>query len=175
MEVNIRQCTISDFEDLLDLAIQTFDDAFRAANTAANFEAYVDQAFNRDKFAAELAHPHSAFYFIFADGRLAGYMKLNVLDAQTDLQDDGDAFEIERIYVKKEYQGRGYGKAMLEYALELARQAGKKYAWLGVWEKNKNAIRFYQRLGFHQAGTHGFLLGDDHQTDYIMKKMLDEG
>ncbi len=174
MVVNIRQCDISDLDELLDLAIQTFDDAFRPMNTTANIEAYLREAFTRDKFQVELAHPHSAFYFIFVDGRLAGYVKLNVLDAQTDLQDP-DSLEIERIYVKKEYQGRGLGKMMLEHALELARQAGKKFAWLGVWEKNENAIRFYQRLGFQQAGTHGFLLGDDHQTDYIMKKILDEG
>ena len=80
-----------------------------------------------------------------------------------------DSLEIERIYVKKEFQGRGVGKDLLEFALDIARQSGKQFAWLGVWEKNEKAIGFYQSLGFQQAGTHGFILGDDHQTDKIMK------
>ena len=168
MEVNIRKCTFSDLDDLLEIAAQTFDDTFRAMNTPANFEAYMRQAFTREKFSAELAHPHSAFYFIFAGGLLAGYIKLNVLDAQNELQGP-DSLEIERIYVKKEFQGRGLGKDLLEFALDIARQSGKQFAWLGVWEKNEKAIGFYQSLGFQQAGTHGFILGDDHQTDKIMK------
>ena len=168
MDVNIRKCTFSDLDDLLEIAAQTFDDTFRAMNTPANFENYMRQAFTREKFSTELAHPHSAFYFIFSGGLLAGYIKLNVLDAQSDLQDP-DSLEIERIYVKKEFQGRGLGKELLEFALDIARQSGKQYAWLGVWEKNEKAIGFYQGLGFEQAGTHGFILGDDHQTDKIMK------
>ena len=173
MDVNIRKCDFSDLDDLLGIAAQTFDDTFRAMNTEANFEAYMRQAFTREKFSAELAHPHSAFYFIYADGRLAGYIKLNVLDAQNDLQGP-DSLEIERIYVKKGFQGRGLGKNLLEYALGIARQSGKKFAWLGVWEKNENAVGFYQSLGFRQAGTHGFILGDDHQTDLIMQINLSE-
>jgi ribosomal protein S18 acetylase RimI-like enzyme len=168
MQVNIRQCDSNDLDVLLEIATQTFDDTFRAWNTEANFEAYLQQAFTREKFSAELAHPHSAFYFICAGGCLAGYIKLNVLDAQNDLQGP-DSLEIERIYVKKEFQGRGLGKKLIEFALKIARQSGKKFAWLGVWEKNEKAIGFYQSLGFHQAGTHGFILGEDYQTDNIMK------
>lgn len=173
MEVNIRKCTFADLDDLLEIATQTFDDTFRVWNTEANFEAYLSQAFTQEKFSAELAHPHSAFYFLYADGHLAGYLKLNVLDAQSDLQGP-DSLEIERIYVRKELQGRGLGKKLLEFALGVARQSGKKAAWLGVWEKNDKAIAFYQSHGFRLSGTHGFMLGEDHQTDYIMKIDLGE-
>jgi ribosomal protein S18 acetylase RimI-like enzyme len=173
MEVIIRQCDFADLDDLLDIAARTFADTFRAMNTAENFDTYMRQAFTREKFSAELANPHSTFYFISADGRLAGYMKLNVADAQNDLQGP-ESLEIERIYVKKGFQGRGLGRKLLEHALIIARLSGKKFAWLGVWEKNKSAIGFYQSQGFRQAGSHGFIIGEDHQTDLIMKIILSE-
>lgn len=173
MEVNIRKCAFADLDDLLEIAVLTFDDTFRRWNTPANFEAYMCQAFTREKFSTELAHPHSAFYFIYAGGHLAGYMKLNVLDAQNDLQGP-DSLEIERIYVKKELQGSGLGKRLLDFALEVARQSGKRFAWLGVWEKNEKAIGFYQARGFRRSGTHDFMLGEDRQTDMIMKIDLNE-
>ena len=168
MEVKIRKCDFNDLDVLLEIATRTFDNTFRAFNTEANFEAYLRQAFTRERFSAELAHPHSAFYFLYAGGRLVGYIKVNVLDAQNDLQGP-DSLEIERIYVINEFQGHGLGKKLIEFALEKARQSGKQFAWLGVWEKNERAIGFYQSLGFHQAGTHAFILGEDHQTDFIMK------
>ena len=61
-----------------------------------------------------------------------------------------------------------------KHALEVARQSGKRFAWLGVWEKNEKAIGFYQARGFRRSGTHDFMLGEDRQTDMIMKIDLNE-
>jgi len=48
----------------------------------------------------------------------------------------------------------------------------KKKIWLGVWEKNENALAFYNKMGFVQTGTHFFYMGDEEQTDIIMMKTL---
>ena len=47
-----------------------------------------------------------------------------------------------------------------------------KYIWLGVWEENPRATRFYQKNGFVAFGKHIFKLGDDEQTDILMKRPL---
>ena len=96
-------------------------------------------------------------------------MKINVGDAQTDMRDP-DALEIERIYVTRDFQGLGLGRALVDKAMEAARAAKKKSVWLGVWEKNGNAISFYKKMGFSKAGSHDFYTGKKRQTDFIMRR-----
>ena len=100
-----------------------------------------------------------------------GYIKLNEAPAQTDIR-DADSLELERIYVSENAQGVGLGSYMMERALETAQRKGKKYIWLGVWEKNTKAVSFYRKHGFYEIGAHPFLLGDDVQTDILMWRDL---
>ncbi|WP_458119510.1 GNAT family N-acetyltransferase [Paenibacillus sp. Z6-24] len=83
-----------------------------------------------------------------------------------------EALEIERIYVRSSFQKQGIGKHLFDKAIDIAVQNGKAAVWLGVWEKNENAIAFYQRQGFVQTGAHSFYMGDEEQTDFIMVKDL---
>lgn len=98
---------------------------------------------------------------------MAGYLKLNIKDAQTETYNDND-LEIERIYILSTFQHKGLGKALFNQALTLANQLSCDSIWLGVWEKNDNAITFYKNLGFHVIDSHIFYMGDEKQTDYIM-------
>ena len=102
---------------------------------------------------------------------VVGYFKLNWGDAQKDIHDE-NAVEIERIYVLKEFQRKRIGQQMLAKTIELAKDKGAEYIWLGVWEKNIKAIRFYEKHGFEKFGEHVFMLGNDKQTDHLMKLVL---
>lgn len=77
-----------------------------------------------------------------------------------------------RIYIKNSFQKHGLGKHLLNKAIEIALERNKKNIWLGVWEKNENAIDFYKKMGFVQTGAHSFYMGDEEQTDLIMAKTL---
>ena len=83
-----------------------------------------------------------------------------------------ESLEIERIYIKSKFQKHGLGKYLFNKALELAVANNKKRIWLGVWEKNENALAFYKKMGFIQTGAHSFYMGDEQQTDFIMCKTL---
>ena len=85
---------------------------------------------------------------------------------------DGESLEIERIYVKNKFQKLGLGKLLLNKAIEIAMESDKKKIWLGVWEKNENAIVFYKNMGFVQTSDHSFYMGDEEQIDLIMTKTL---
>jgi ribosomal protein S18 acetylase RimI-like enzyme len=91
--------------------------------------------------------------------------------AQTDVHDP-DALEIERLYMHRDFQGLGLGSALMQKALDVARARGKKYVWLGVWEGNNKARAFYHKHGFYPFGSHPFVMGDDRQTDLLMRKDL---
>jgi ribosomal protein S18 acetylase RimI-like enzyme len=171
MKLIFKQCTADDIQTLHDFSYRTYNETFAHLNTPANMQAYLEQAFAINKLGGELADSNSLFYFLYAGGELAGYLKLNESPAQTDIQ-DRQSLEIERIYVASEFQGQGLGRVLMNKAIEIANLRKKTYVWLGVWEKNAKAILFYQKNGFYKAGRHSFFMGEEEQTDFIMRKDL---
>ena len=167
----IKKCTLQDLESLQKISIETFYQTFADSNSAENMKEYLENAYNEEKLYKELSNPNSSFFFVYVDERLAGYLKLNEFPSQSDINDI-DSLELERIYILKEFQGAGLGKYLLEHAISIAIEHGKKYIWLGVWEHNEKAKRFYQKNGFYRIGEHSFVVGDDVQIDYVMRKDL---
>jgi ribosomal protein S18 acetylase RimI-like enzyme len=165
------RCTLTDLESLRDLSVQTFTEAFAAQNDPDDFRVYLQKAFDLDQLRKELLNPGSQFHFLWSGGELAGYSKLNTGKAQTELQHP-DGMEIERIYVLKAFQGNGLGSWMLERIKTMAMEMGKTYLWLGVWEENPDAIRFYERHGFTTFGKHPYYIGSDRQMDWLMRLEL---
>jgi RimJ/RimL family protein N-acetyltransferase len=86
---------------------------------------------------------------------------------------DVNAVEIERIYVLQAYHGKKVGQLLYEKAMEVSVEVNAGYVWLGVWEENQRAISFYKKNGFIEFDKHIFKLGDDEQTDVMMKKKLE--
>lgn len=171
MKLIIRKCTLDDIHILHEFSYKTYNETFRPMNTPSNMKAYLEQAFDINKLRNELSNSSSLFYFLYADKKLAVYLKLNEYAAQTDINDP-QSMEIERIYVTKEFQGSGLGGIMLNKAIDIATIRKKSYIWLGVWEKNNKAILFYKKNGFYVVGKHFFLMGEEEQTDFIMRKDL---
>jgi GNAT superfamily N-acetyltransferase len=171
MLLSIIKATVTDLDPLLNLSRKTFEDAFRYLNNPDDFDAYFKVAFSREKILSELEHPYSDFYVAFVDDAPAGYIKLNYGDAQTEFCDK-TAIEVERIYVLAKHQGKQIGKKLLNFTVEKAHEQRMKHIWLGVWEKNHGAIRFYEQNGFKLFGSHDFVLGTNKQTDLLMTNDL---
>lgn len=169
--MQVSRINISDIKTLQELSRQTYYDTFAGDNTPENMQSYLDKSFNEQQLSTELNNPDSAFYFAMTDNKAVGYLKLNFGPAQTELQDH-NAIEIERIYVLKDFHGQKVGQLLLEKAVEIAIEKQAGYVWLGVWEKNLKAMKFYEKNGFIPFGSHIFRLGDDEQTDIMMKLKL---
>jgi len=170
-EVQIEKLTPADVDELRSISISTFYEAFIAGNTEENMRRYMDKFFSAEKLLEELKDPSSSFYFARLNGKAVGYLKLNAGKAQTELQ-DSNGLEIERIYVLAELRGRHIGQLLFEKALRFAHENKMDYLWLGVWEKNTGAIKFYERNGLVKFATHPFMLGNDLQTDHMMRLEL---
>lgn len=171
MTINIKKSTLEDLLLLKQISYETFNDTFKDQNSPENMKAYLERAFNLKQLEKELSNISSEFYFVYFNNEVAGYLKVNTNDTQS--EDMGDeSLEIERIYIKNKFQKHGLGKYLLNKAMEIAIERNKKKIWLGVWEKNENAIAFYKKLGFVQTGAHSFYMGDEEQMDLIMTKTL---
>jgi ribosomal protein S18 acetylase RimI-like enzyme len=169
--INVVRVTPNDIDQLQKISIQTFYETFSAGNTEENMKKYLDEGFTTEKLTAELTDKNSEFYFATLDNNVIGYLKLNFGLSQTELK-DVKALEIERIYVLKEFHGKNVGQILYEKAMQIARQTNAEYVWLGVWEENPKAINFYKKNGFVEFDKHIFKLGNDEQTDTMMKLQL---
>ena len=164
----IRKANQSDIELLQNIGRQTFFEKFTENNSEENMLKYAAEAYRFEKTASEVNNPNSQFYLATLNNQTVGYLKINFGDAQTELQDP-QALELERIYVLKEFQGKKIGQMLFEKILELAKESKLSYVWLGVWEENSDAIKFYEKNGLKAFGKHIFMLGNDPQTDIMMK------
>ncbi|MDF1549322.1 MAG: GNAT family N-acetyltransferase [Bacteroidales bacterium] len=171
INITIIKITSADLPELVKISRKTYFETFHLVNSAENMDLYLNSAFNEKQLAAELKEINSEFYFAFYKSDIAGYLKINFDSAQTDVNDP-DALELERIYVLKDFQGFKVGKELLEFTINIAKDKKKKYLWLGVWEKNEKAIKFYTKFGFKIFGSHPFIMGNDKQTDLLMKLLL---
>lgn len=171
-EIQIIPATLYDVEQLQQIGRQTFLETFLGSNTQENMNKYLDEAFALTKLSAELNDTNTAFYFAKLNHTVIGYLKVNFGQSQTELQDK-NAIEIERIYVLKEFHGKSVGQQLYSKSIQIAQQKKATYIWLGVWEENLKAISFYKKNGFIAFGSHIFELGNDKQTDIMMKLNLE--
>lgn len=170
--MHIKKLDLIDINELQKVSVETFYDTFADQNTEKNMQDYLSNSYNFETLTEELKNKNSFFYFVLNDeDNIMGYLKLNINDAQSE-DDFENALEIERIYIRKEFQKQGLGKVLYNIALTKATELEKQRIWLGVWEFNQNAKAFYQHLGFEFVGSHIFNMGADPQTDLIMVKSI---
>lgn len=171
-DIYIKKVTISDIDQLQKIGRQTFYETFSDGNTEENITKYLNEGFSIAKLTTELSDNNAEFYFATLENNVIGFLKINFGQSQTELQDD-KALEIERIYVLKDFHGKSVGQLLYDKATQIARHKNADYIWLGVWEENLRAINFYKKNGFVEFDKHIFKLGNDEQTDIMMKLKLD--
>ena len=167
----IKKVTLDDIHPLQKIGRQTFYETFAMGNTEENMTKYLDEGFSADRLSNQLQDSNTEFYFVTHCNQAIGYLKLNFGPSQTELKEN-NGIEIERIYVLKDFHGQGVGQLLHNKAVEIAKLKKVDYVWLGVWEENPRAINFYKKNGFVEFDKHIFTLGQDKQTDILMKLML---
>ena len=171
--MDIQKVSPVEIDQLEKISRQTFRETFSSGNTEENMTKYLDEIFSSANLSIELNDNNAEFYFAKLDDKVIGYLKLNFGESQTELRDD-HALEIERIYVLKDFYGKNVGQLLYNKAIQIAREKNKDYVWLGVWEENPRAINFYKKNGFVAFDKHLFQLGNDLQTDIMMKLKLND-
>ncbi|MGD9629174.1 MAG: N-acetyltransferase family protein [Pyrinomonadaceae bacterium] len=169
----VRQATINDAKALTDLAYTTFWDAFahHPKNAPDDLNHYMRQAFNLEQTLKELEDEKSIFLIAEIEGEAAGYAKIIIDNIEPGITAERPV-ELNRLYSHQQFLGKGIGQGLMDACIERARQEDRDVMWLGVWEHNPRAQRFYEKNGFRVVGSHVFVLGEDPQTDLLMQKEL---
>ena len=169
--ISVRTCNAKDIDTLVSLGIKTFRDTFDEFNTPENMIVYINKTFTRKIIEQEMKEPGTVFFLAFDGRKAAGYAKIKASQAPEGLPYTC-ALEIERLYAHKSYLGKRVGYMLMQTCLSFAKKKVSPAVWLGVWENNARAISFYERNGFVRFGQHTFMVGNDAQTDWLMKKEL---
>ena len=168
---SIRRATPSDAILLAELGARTFSETFAADNNPEDMAAYLAASFSPERQAAELSDPLSTFLIAEVEGSAAGYAM--VRPGEIPEQVSGERpIELVRLYVAREWQGRGVGPALMQACMDEARRQDFRTVWLGVWEHNHRARAFYSKWNFHEVGAHVFQLGIDPQNDILMERAV---
>ena len=167
----IKKVLPCDVEVLRELSIASFRETYDAHNTKVDMELHNDKHFNLRQLLGEIEDKGNWFFIAEVDNIPAGYIKLRTSERPASLQ-GLKHIELERIYALKRFQGAGLGKLLLHKCIDTGIKNGYEVLWLGVWKQNEKAIAFYTKQGFTIFGEHTFILGQDQQSDWLMKKAL---
>jgi ribosomal protein S18 acetylase RimI-like enzyme len=154
--------------ELAALKGDTFREAFAAENDPDQLEAHLARAFTVDAVAAELLDPRCDTTWVLDEQGPVGYLKVNVGTAQSE-PGLSAGLEVEQLYVLASHRGEGLGGRLLDLAAAKATELGLTFVWLGVWERNTNAISVYQHRGYRQFDDHVFMFGEEAQRDVLMR------
>lgn len=174
--LNVRKATTDDAKVLQWIGAVTFEDTFLGTSPQRDMDDYIAQTFSYEQMYAELSNPRMHYYLVTDEksDEIAAYLKVNEMGAQTE---DGEeipssSLEIQRLYVMPDYKGRKLGSYLMQFALDKARELGLENCWLGVWEYNFAAQKFYEKWGFERFSEHSFIVGEDNQTDFLLRRSL---
>ncbi|MGI8542688.1 MAG: GNAT family N-acetyltransferase [Aridibacter sp.] len=172
-ETRIRKANLDDADMLTELAYTTFYDAFQdyPQNAPEDMAAYMEEAFSLETISAELNEQDSIFLIAEIEGEAVGYAKVMFGSVEEEINAEKPV-ELNRLYAKQEFLGKGIGQKLMDECFEIAAENNCDVMWLGVWEYNLRAKRFYEKLGFYEVGSHVFLLGSDPQIDLLMQKEI---
>lgn len=169
--IAIRIADKNDAELIAALSQQTFIETFASTNSKENIDMFLQESFSKEALIKEVGAPDNIFLLAYENERPVGYVRLRENNNPPELTGT-NSMEIARIYAVKDAIGKGVGKLLMQECITIATQKNRSLVWLGVWEHNKRAIDFYTKWGFEKFATHIFKLGDDNQTDWLMKKSL---
>ena len=167
----VRVATKRDAEFIADMSRRTFYETFALENTKEDMDKFMNEQFTREALIKEVGAKDNIFLLAFDEEQPVGYARIRENNNPPSLG-TANAIEIARIYAATNTIGKGIGKALMQKCIEIAKTGNREIVWLGVWEKNQRAIEFYKKWGFEKFADHDFILGNDVQKDWLMKKTL---
>jgi ribosomal protein S18 acetylase RimI-like enzyme len=169
--IEVREAEFSDVAAMREVAIQSYVDTFAEVNTPENMSTFLDKAYSQQKLEEEFYETGSVLYLAWNDNRVAGFLRMRSSE-EVAAELGSNTIELQRLYIHKDFQNQKVGRILMQKAIDYALEEKFEWIWLGVWERNFNAQRFYAKWGFEKFGEHVFQMGDDPQTDWLLKRKL---
>ena len=172
MELSTRYANYDDAALIADISRQTFYETFSPFNSKVDMDIFMNVQFTKGRLMLEVGKSENIFLLAYNGDDVAGYVKLRDTRHPKQLG-SSNALEIARLYAMSAMIGKGVGKLLMQESLKIASEKKKDMVWLGVWKQNIKAIEFYKKWGFTIFDECDFVLGNDLQKDWLMKREID--
>ena len=169
--ITVRNATLKDAELIAGMSRQTFYDSFANENTKEDMDKFMSEQFTRELLMKEVGAEGNIFLLAYEGDEPVGYVRMRENNIPPELGVN-QAIELARIYAVQTAIGKGVGSILMQKCIDTAREKKHHTIWLGVWEHNQRAIAFYKRWGFEKFADHDFILGNDVQKDWLMKRKV---
>ena len=169
--MKIQIASIADAALLSDLARKTFCDTFAETTSSENLELYLGQTYSPSIQAQEIENPALRIFILWDDQTPTGFAQIRFGVPHASVQ-GRYPIELARLYVDRPHHGRGHAHILMKHCVTFCQLAKFETLWLGVWEHNYRAQKFYQKWKFNPVGSHIFPIGNDPQIDLILEKNL---
>ncbi len=174
MEVAIRKINLEGAAALSKISKITFFDTFNGTCTPQDLSIFLNDYFNEIQITNELNNKNDFYFFAEINGDPVGYMRFKEDYQNLPMMKQWKAMELKRIYVLKEFHGKGVAQKLMDFVIDYCYKNEYEVIWLGVWENNLRAQKFYEKFGFVNSGhSHNFPIGSTPQNDFWFWKFLD--
>lgn len=147
-------------------------ETFAHSCSAEDLELYLNKAYGPDgALLRDLADPAHRFRIAWDGEAVAGYAKLSRPWVPSH-HHGPRARQLSQLYVGTPWKGAGIAQALMDWVFETTRADGGDELLLTVWEENRRALRFYDKLGFVHIGDYAFQTGNQVDRDLIMRQAL---
>ena len=170
-ELNIRQANLADLHIISALGITTCYEAYFELDPSHYLAAYCINFFSLEQITNELNDKNSMYLIAELNGNAVGFAKLRE-GKKVECLEGKNAIEVQRIYVLEKLKGKKIGKALMEKCTEIGREKNYETIWLGVWEKNIEAQKFYEKIGMKNVGLTDFSDGKNEFLNFVFAKDL---
>ncbi|WP_242927443.1 GNAT family N-acetyltransferase [Pontibacter vulgaris] len=170
--ITIAPCTTSDLYTLQDIAINSYGDHYLYLWYDGGMW-YIDRSFSDNALKTDLADSNAAFFLIYNEGELAGFLKLNI-DKELEGYTSEECLELERLYLVKSAVGKGIGREVVDFTVAFAKERNKRIVWLKAMDSSP-AVNFYEQNGFEKCGTYTLdfeAMKEEYRGMYILKREL---
>ncbi len=171
MALEIRQATISDVQIISALGITTCYEAYFELDPSKDLAEYCVKFFSLEALTNEFEDANSTFLIAESDGKAIGYVKLRE-GKKIECLRGKNAIEVQRIYILEKMKGKRIGESLMNRCFEIAQEKGYETLWLGVWDKNIAAQKFYEKIGMKIIGTTDFSDGKNEFINLVFAKEI---
>lgn len=170
-QVVLREATREDVAALQALAVRTYLDTFAGTATDEDNRLLMEKIYSRAQLLRDADEPGARLVLACVGDRPVGFLRLRE-NAEVNTWLGSSHLELHRLYLDSSFHGTGLANRVMQVAYTETQQRQRTWLWLGVWERNYRAQRFYERHGFERFGEHTFWVGHDPQIDWLMRKKI---
>ena len=168
-EVKIIQADVTNAAIVATIGKKSFRNAFENLfNSREELTEYLEFTYDPVKLTKSIRKENNMYLLAFLDGQAVGFAKLKK-HSLNDLIASPAQMELQKIYVLKEYQGKGVGTALMKEVKSIASDRNPDYLWLDTYISNEKAIHFYEKNGFKKIGNYFFTIGSQTFEYHVMK------